>query len=185
LVFSDDLANRLRAFVPNIDVDSVSDGTIVVPGAPVAAVEGPFIEALLVASLVRSTLRRATAIATRTCRLHMAAEGDPVIDGSSVQVASAEASLLIARAAVIGGARVPRQTCLPPMTFGIPFRAVSGIALGASGLSVEMTMEGWAPSDEEEMVDIGSGDDEEAVLLESKRRGRRAGGWLARGLDDR
>jgi nicotinate phosphoribosyltransferase len=181
--FSDDLANRLRTFAPNIDVDCVSDGTIIFPGAPVAAVEGPFIEALLIASLVRATLRRATAIATRTCRLHMAAEGDPIIDGSSVQVASADASLLIARSAVIGGASATTNV-LAAMTLGIPFRATSGIALGGSGLSVEMTMEGWAPSDEEEMLDIGSGDDEEAVLLESKRRGRRAGGWLARGLDD-
>jgi nicotinate phosphoribosyltransferase len=181
--FSDDLANRLRAFVPNIDVDSVSDGAIAFPGEPIAAIEGPFIEALLTASLVRSALRRATAIATRTCRLHMAAEGDPIIDGSSAQVASAEGSLLIARAAVIGGASATTNA-LAAMTFGIPFRATSGIVLGTAGLSVEMTMEGWAPADAEEMLDIGSGDDEEAVLLESKRRSRRAGGWLARGLDD-
>ena len=181
--FSDELANRLRTFVPNVDFDSVSDGTVVFPGEPVAAVEGPFIEALLTASIVRATLRRATAIATRTCRLHMAAEGDPIIDGSSAQVASSEASLLIARAAVIGGASATTNV-LAAMTFGIPFRATSGIALGATGLSVEMTMEGWTPPDDDEMLDIGSGDDEEAVLLESKRRGRRAGGWLARGLDD-
>lgn len=181
--FSDDLASRLRDFAPRIDFDCVSDGTIVFPGAPVAAIEGPFIEALLTASLVRATLRRATAIATRTCRLHMAAEGDPIIDGSSAQVGSPEASLLIARAAMIGGASATTNV-LASMTFGIPFRATSGISLGATGLSVEMTMDSWRPPDEEEMLDIGAGDDEEAVLLESKRRGRRAGGWLARGLDD-
>lgn len=181
--FSDELAGRLRDFAPRIDLDCVPDGTVVFPGAPVAAIEGPFLEALLTASLVRASLRRATAIATRTCRLHMAAEGDPIIDGSSAQVASPEASLLIARAAVIGGASATTNV-LAAMTFGIPFRATSGISLGAVGLSVEMTMEAWRPPDEEEMLDIGAGDDEEAVLLESKRRGRRAGGWLARGLDD-
>lgn len=181
--FSDDLADRLRAFSPKIDVDCVSDGTVVFPGAPVATVEGPFLEALLTASLLRSTLRRATAIATRTCRLHMAAQGDPIIDGSSAQVANPEASLLIARAAVIGGASATTNV-LAAMNLGIPFRATSGIAMGTMGLSVEMTMESWRPSDEEEMLDIGAGDDEEAVLLESKRRGRRSSGWLARGLDD-
>jgi nicotinate phosphoribosyltransferase len=181
--FSDDLADRLRSFSPKIDVDSVSDGTIVFPGEPVAAVEGSFIEALLTASLLRSTLRQATAIATRTCRLHMAAQGDPVIDGSSAQVSNPEASLLIARAAVIGGASATTNV-LAAMNMGIPFRATSGITMGATGLSVEMTLESWRSSDEEEMLDIGAGDDEEAVLLESKRRGRRSGGWLARGLDD-
>lgn len=181
--FSDELAQRLRDFSPKIDVDCVSDGTIVFPGAPVVAVEGTFIDALLAASLVRTMLRRATAIATRTCRLHMAAEGDPIIDGSSAQVANPEASLLLARAAVIGGASATTNT-LAALNLGIPFRATSGVALGKMGLSVEMTMESWGPADEEELLDIGDGDDEEAVLLESKRRGRRAGGWLARGLED-
>ncbi len=181
--FSDDLANRLRNFSPKIDVDSVSDGTIVFPGAPVAAVEGSFIDALLTASFVRATLRRATAIATRTCRLHMAAEGDPIIDGSSAQIMSPEAALLMARAAVIGGASATTNV-LAALELGIPFRATSGVALGKMGLSVEMTMDAWSPPDEEELLDIGEGDDEESVLLESKRRGRRAGGWLARGLDD-
>jgi nicotinate phosphoribosyltransferase len=181
--FSDELAERLRSFSPKIDVDSVSDGTIVFPGAPVAAVEGSFIEALLTASLLRSTLRRATAIATRTCRLHMAAQGDSIIDGSSAQVSNPEASLLVARAAVIGGASATTNV-LAALNLGIPFRATSGISMGMTGLSVEMTVESWRPSDEEEMLDIGAGDDEEAVLLESKRRGRRSSGWLARGLDD-
>ena len=181
--FSDELANRLRDFKPQVDVDSVSDGTIVFPNAPVAAIEGTFLEALLTAALVRATLRRATAIATRTTRLHMAAEGDPIIDGSSAQVGSPEAALLVARAAVIGGASATTNV-LAALNLGIPFRATSGISLGSSGLSVEMTMESWRSSDEEEMLDIGAGDDEEAVLLESKRRGRRAGGWLARGLED-
>ncbi|HRI64427.1 MAG TPA: hypothetical protein PK156_09310 [Polyangium sp.] len=181
--FSDELATRLRDFRPLVDVDTVSDGTIVFPYAPVAAVEGTFLEALLTANLVRATLRRATAIATRTTRLHMAAEGDAIIDGSSAQGSNPEASLLVARAAVIGGASSTTNV-LAALNLGIPFRATSGIAFGPSGLSVEMTMEAWRQPDEEEMLDIGTGDDEEAVLLESKRRGRRAGGWLARGLDD-
>lgn|GEM_PF-3997962 len=181
--FSEDLANRLRSFTPKVDLDTVPDGTIVFPGAPVATVEGPFLEALLTASLVRATLRRGTAIATRTCRLHMAAEGDQIIDGSSAQVTSPETSLLVARSAVIGGASATTNV-LAAMTLGIPFRATSGIRLGDAGVSLEMTMESWGAADEEEMLDIGAGDDEEAVLLESKRRGRRAGGWLARGLDD-
>lgn len=180
--FSDDLANRLRSFAPKVDLDTVSDGTIVFPGAPVAMVEGPFLEALLTASLVRATLGRATAIATRTCRLHMAAEGDPIIDGSSAQIANPEASLFIARAAVIGGASATTNV-LAAMTFGIPFRATAGISLGGPAVS-ELPADTWRPAEEEELLDIGTGDDEEAVLLELKRRGRRAAGWLARGLGD-
>ena len=74
---SDELTERLTRFSLSIDLDAVPDGTIVFPNAPIATIEGPFLEASLVASLLRATVRRATAIATRTARLHTASAGDP------------------------------------------------------------------------------------------------------------
>ncbi|WP_240807218.1 hypothetical protein [Polyangium spumosum] len=182
--FSDALAQRLAHLVPAIDLDAVPDGTIVFPGAPIATVEGPFLEASLLASLLRAATRRATAIATRTARLHLAAAGDPVIDGSSAHAAGAEASMLVARAAYVGGAAATTNV-IAAMALGVPFRASPALVLGPAGPSIETTVvDGWGALDTDDLADLGAGDDEEAMLIEAKRRGRRAGGWIARGLDD-
>jgi len=182
--FSDELAQRLAHLVPSIDIDAVSDGTIAFPGAPIATVEGPFLEASLVASLLHATARRATAIATRTARLYIAAGGDPVIDGSSAHAAGSEASMLSARAAFVGGASATTNV-VAAMAQGIPFRASPRLSIGPAGPSIEATVvDGWGASDADDLADLGAGDDEEALLLEAKRRGRRTGGWIARGLDD-
>ncbi len=182
--FSDALAQRLAHLVPSIDLDAVPDGTIAFPGAPVATVEGPFLETSLLASLLRATARRATAIATRTARLHLAAAGDPVIDGASAHAAGAEASMLVARAAYVGGASATTNV-VAAMALGMPFRASPSLVLGPTGPSLETTVvDGWGALDTDDLADLGPGDDEEAMLVEAKRRGRRAGGWIARGLDD-
>jgi len=182
---SDELAERLTRFTLTIDVDAVPDGTIVFPNAPVATIEGPFLEASLVASLLRSTVRRATAIATRTARLHTASAGDPIIDGSSAQAASIDASLLVARAAYVGGASATTNV-VAAAALELPFRASPALRLGPAGPLLETTMgeDAWGALEFDELRDLGAGDDEEAVLLEAKRRGMRSGGWIARGLDD-
>ncbi|UQA61270.1 hypothetical protein [Polyangium aurulentum] len=182
---SDELAERLTRFTLTIDVDAVPDGTIVFPNAPVATIEGPFLEASLVASLLRSTVRRATAIATRTARLHTASAGDPIIDGSSAQAASIDASLLAARAAYVGGASATTNV-VAAAALELPFRASPALRLGPTGPLLETTMgeDAWGALEADELRDLGTGDDEEAVLLEAKRRGLRSGGWIARGLDD-
>lgn len=182
--FSDRLAERLYRLTPTIDVDAVPDGSVAFPGAPVATVEGPFLEASLFASILRATTRRATAIATRTARLHVAAAGDPIIDGSSAHAAGAEASLLVARSAFVGGAGATTNV-IASMALGIPFRASPALVLGPAGPSLETTtVDGWGTLDADDLADLGSGWDEESMLIEAKRRGRRAGGWIARGLDD-
>jgi nicotinate phosphoribosyltransferase len=182
---SDELAERLTRFSLTIDVDAVPDGTIVFPNAPIATIEGPFLEASLVASLLRATVRRATAIATRTARLHTASAGDPIIDGSSAQAASIDASLLVARAAYVGGASATTNVAAA-VALELPFRASPALRLGPTGPLLETTMgeDAWGALEADEMCDLGAGDDEEAVLLEAKRCGLRSGGWIARGLDD-
>lgn len=182
--FSEALAERLTRFSLGIDLDAVPDGTIAFPGTPIATIEGSFLETSLLASLLRATVRRATAIATRTARLHSAAGGDPIIDGSSAHAASVEASLLVARAAFVGGASATTNV-LSASTLGIPFRAMPALKLEPRGSAlVETTVDGWGALQADELRDLGPGDDEEAMLVEAKRRGQRAGGWVARGLDD-
>src|SRR5262249_4298735 len=73
---SPDLAARLSQGTQKVDLDAMVDGTVVTAKTPIAAVEGPLVEAMIVASLLRNTVTRAAAIATRTARLCIAAAGD-------------------------------------------------------------------------------------------------------------
>lgn len=183
--FSDKLAERLYTLTPKIDIDTVPDGTIAFPQAPIASLEGPFLEASLFSSILRALIRKATAIATRTARLHIASGGDAIIDAASAHAPGAEAALFIARAAYIGGASATTNV-IASMALGIPFRAAPSLILGPEGPSIETTYtdDAWGSHEADKLTDLGQGDDEEAILLEAKRRGQLAGGWLARGLDD-
>src|SRR4051794_18536937 len=112
--FSDALAQRLQRFALRVDIDTVPDGSVVFARTPLASVEGPFIEAALISALVRDTIERGTAVATRAARLHVAAGGEPLIDGSSGRAPSPSGSLALARAAHVRGASAPTNP--PPPT---------------------------------------------------------------------
>jgi nicotinate phosphoribosyltransferase len=56
-------------------------------------------------------------------------------------------------------------------------RALAGAAAPGDGA--------WGPSPADRFIDLGGDDDEEALLLEARRVGTSAGGWVASGLADR
>ncbi|WP_236644293.1 hypothetical protein [Sorangium cellulosum] len=176
---SDALVERLAGAPISVDIDAMPDGTIAFPGTPVVAVEGPFIEALLVGALLVPALRRGTAAATRAARLHIAADGGAVVDGSSARVPFAEEALALARAAHVGGAAAT-TSALAATALGIPFRGEAGIELGELA-PPPSPLEGSWPWYADRMVDLG-GREEEALLLEARRVGTTAGGWIATGL---
>lgn len=176
---SEALAARLAGAPPSLDIDAVPDGTIVFPGTPVVTVEGPFVDAVLVGALLVPALCRGTAAATRAARLHIAADGGVVVDGSSARVPSAEESLALARAAHVGGAAA--TTCaLAATALGIPFRGEATIDLGALAPPAPPDEGSW-PWYADRLVDLG-GHDEEALLLEARRVGAVASGYVASGL---
>ncbi|MGK3998733.1 hypothetical protein [Sorangium sp. So ce1024] len=176
---SDALVERLAGAAISVDIDAVPDGTIAFPGAPVVSVEGPFVEALLVGSLLVPALRRGTAAATRAARLHIASDGGAVVDGSSARVPFADEALALARAAHVGGAAAT-TSALAAAALGIPFRGEAGIDLGELA-PPPSPLEGSWPWYADRMVDLG-GHDEEAMLLEARRVGTTAGGWVASAL---
>lgn len=187
----DDLCARLASMAPKLDVDAVPDGTVVFPRTPFATVEGTFLEVVLAGAAARSILQRASAVATRTARLHLAAAGDAIIDGSSAHALSVESSLLMARAAHVGGASATTNL-LAAATLGIHFRAQARIELpgrdgggdlGDTGGAPVPSADGWSTLPED-LGELGAGDDEEALLLEAKRLKSAAAGWVARGLCD-
>jgi nicotinate phosphoribosyltransferase len=183
---SDKLKRWLLRLTPSADVDAMPDGTLAFAKMPVATVEGPFIEAVVIGALLRATMQRATAVATRAARLHIASGGDPIIDGSSSQSASVDVSLALARWAHVGGASAT-ESALAAISLGIPFQCGSGIKLGALAPSPRHP-DGWDASPSSgwdsarALFELGGGDDEEAALVEAKRVHARAGGFVARGL---
>jgi len=180
--FGDALAERLTGATLAVDVDAVPDGTPVFAGAPIVAVEGPLVEVLLAAARIAPALRRGTAIATRAARLHIAAGVGLVVDGAAARASSSGEALAIARAAHVGGA-ASTTSALAAAALGIPFRGEALLDLGA--LAPEGTRayadDGWGSPDQ--LVALG-GSDEEARLVEVRRQGVAADGWIASGLAD-
>ena len=178
--FSHELGTRLARLSLTTDIDAVPDGAIVFPETPVAVVEGPLLEAVLVGTLVLASFQEATAIATRTARLCIAAGSDPIIDGSSARASSVGRALAVARAAHVGGAAATTNVSAAA-SMSIPFRATPRIDLGPLAPAPAPSNESWDDVPEQELLEL-AGDDEEAMLLEAKRLGIKAEGWIARGL---
>ncbi|KYF69157.1 hypothetical protein BE15_37345 [Sorangium cellulosum] len=176
---SDALVERLAGAALSVDIDAMPDGTIAFPGTPVVTVEGPFVEALLVGALLVPALRRGTAAATRVARLLVASDGGAVVDGSSARVPFADEALALARAMHVGGAAAT-TSALAAAALGIPFRGEAGLDLGELA-PPPSPLEGSWPWYADRVIDLG-GHDEEALLLEARRVGTSAGGWVASGL---
>jgi len=178
---SDALVERLSAQASlRVDVDAVPDGSVVFADTPLASVEGPFLEAALVGALFRHTIERGIAVATRALRLSMASGDESIIDGSSAHAPSQGAALALARAAYVGGVSATTNA-FAAAELGIPFRGMGTLELGTL-LPAKDPEDDWGEAAVERLIDLGSGEDDEARLLEEKRLGVRAGGWIARGL---
>lgn len=176
--FSEALVSRLSRLSLGVDVDAVPDGAVVFPRSPLLVIEGPYVEVVLVASLARSIVQRGVVAATRVARLSLAAAGDGIVDGCSSQLATLEAAVDLARAAFVGGA-VGTTNPVAAAALRIPFLATGRLELPTAGAASD----GWGDG-ADELRELGSGDDEEAILVEAKRLGQSAAGWIARGLSD-
>ena len=84
------------------DIDAYREGELYVAGSPVLTVEGGFAEALVLETLILSTLNHDSAVASVAARIVAAAVGRPLIEMGSRRV-HAEAAVASARAAWIAG----------------------------------------------------------------------------------
>lgn len=85
------------------DVWAMPEGTIAFPGEPVMRVTAPIIEAQILETYLLATLSYSTMIASKAARLYTAAQGRQVVDFSARRAHGGAASLLCARASVVGG----------------------------------------------------------------------------------
>lgn len=102
-IFSEEFLNYLKDFHFSGDIWAVPEGTPVFPREPIITVRAPAIEAQLIETFLLLQINHQSLIATKTNRVVRAAEGRTVLEFGSRRAHGADAAIMGARAAYIGG----------------------------------------------------------------------------------
>lgn len=117
--FSETFLNYLRNFKFRCDVWSIPEGTPIFPKEPIIVIKGPAIQAQFVETVVLLIANHQSLIATKANRIVRAAQGRPVMEFGSRRAQNADAAVLGARAAYIGG--VSATACaMTDRDYGVP-----------------------------------------------------------------
>lgn len=100
---SEEFLSYLENFEFRCDIWAVPEGTPIFPGEPIVKVKGPVLQALLIETMVLISINHPTLIATKANRIVRAAQGRSVVESGSRRAHGAQAALLGARSAYIGG----------------------------------------------------------------------------------
>ena len=117
--FCEEFLDYLRNFEFECDVWAIPEGTPVFPGEPIIKVRGPMIQAQFLETMILLIINHQSLIATKANRVVRAADGRAVMEFGSRRAQSAQAAILGARAAYIGGC-VGTACTLDGRDFGIP-----------------------------------------------------------------
>ncbi len=101
--FSEEFLSLLRDFRFTGDIWAIPEGTVVFPGEPLMTVRAPVIEAQFIETYVLMMINHQSLIATKASRIVRAAKGRTVSEFGSRRAQGADAAILGARAAYIGG----------------------------------------------------------------------------------
>lgn len=102
-LFSEEFLNYLANFRFTGDIWAVPEGTPVFPKEPILTVRAPAIQAQLLETFLLLSVNHQSLIATKANRVVRAAEGRTVLEFGSRRAQGADAAILGARAAYIGG----------------------------------------------------------------------------------
>lgn len=102
-LFSEKYLKYLENFKFSCDVWAIPEGTPIFPGEPIMIVRGPVIQAQLVETMLLLIINHQSLIATKANRIVRAAQGRPIMEFGSRRAQGANAAILGARAAYIGG----------------------------------------------------------------------------------
>ena len=117
--FKEDFLEYLRGFHFTGDIWAVPEGTVVFPGEPLMTVRAPAIEAQFIETYLLMMLNHQSLIATKAARITRAAKGRAISEFGSRRAQGADAAILGARAAYIGG--VSGTACaIADAAFGVP-----------------------------------------------------------------
>ena len=102
-MFSEDFLQYLASFTFTGDIWAVPEGTPIFPNEPIITVRAPAIQAQLIETYMLLCINHQSLIATKANRIVRAAEGRTVLESGSRRAQGADAAILGARAAYIGG----------------------------------------------------------------------------------
>ena len=102
-LFSEGFLEYLQNFKFTGDIWAVPEGTPIFPNEPIMTVRAPAIEAQLIETFILLSMNHQCLIATKANRVVRAAEGRAVLEFGSRRAQGADAAILGARAAYIGG----------------------------------------------------------------------------------
>ncbi len=103
------------------DVDAMPEGTVVFPHEPLLRIKGPLIQAQLVETALLNMINFQTLIATKSARVCLAAQGEPVLEFGLRRAQGPDGAVMASRAAFIGGC-ASTSNVLAGMIHGIPVR---------------------------------------------------------------
>jgi nicotinate phosphoribosyltransferase len=114
----DEFFHYLATFRFTGDVWAVPEGTLIFAGEPLLRVVAPIIEGQIMETYLLATLSYQTMIASKAARVFTAAQGRNVVEFGARRAHGADASLVAARAAAIGGC-VGTSNVLAGQLFGM------------------------------------------------------------------
>jgi nicotinate phosphoribosyltransferase len=102
-MFCEEFLDYLKNFEFKCDVWAVPEGTPIFPYEPIVTVRGPVMQAQFIETMVLLCINHQSMIATKANRIVRAAQGRPIMEFGSRRAHGADAAILGARAAYIGG----------------------------------------------------------------------------------
>ena len=117
--FDEGFLKRLETFRFTGDMWAIPEGTVVFPGEPLITVRAPAIEAQFIETYILMMLNHQSLIATKASRLSRAAKGRLISEFGSRRAQGADAAILGARAAYIGGCHATACT-ITDEAYGVP-----------------------------------------------------------------
>ena len=118
-LFSEEFLQYLADFRFTGDIYAVPEGTPVFPREPLVVVRAPAIEAQLIETFTLLTINHQSLIATKANRIVRAAKGRTVLEFGSRRAQGADAAIVGARAAYIGGCNGTACT-ISDQLYGVP-----------------------------------------------------------------
>ena len=118
-LFCEEFLDYLRNFCFTGDIYAIPEGTPVFPREPLVVVRAPSIEAQLIETFTLLTINHQSLIATKANRICRAANGRTVLEFGSRRAQGADAAIIGARAAYIGGCAGTAYT-ISDQLYGVP-----------------------------------------------------------------
>ncbi len=118
-IFSEEFLAYLADFRFTGDIWAVPEGTPVFPREPIVVIRAPAIQAQLLETYMLCVLNHQSLIATKANRIVRAAQGRAVLEFGSRRAQGADAAIMGARAAYIGGC-AGTACVLSDQLFGVP-----------------------------------------------------------------